>query len=447
MADSLKENKVLDAKNEETSVENPTIKDFSGENDTDANGTKIIDAKVEDATESNNNNEANTDGIGLKAMTKDFIMDVMSVPASSYNEYRMVTYIMLWCRARGIKYEFDTKGNIYLTKGELAEGEYYPCLTSHLDTVQTKQTSYAQAGLRLPIKEREAKGKHEIYVDGMGIGADCRAGIAISLALIEKFDTIKACFFLEEEVGMGGSKELNVRWFDDVGYVMGYDSPEQNRAAYCCSNATLFTRTFFEEHLEEICKKHGLVDFRSEPFTDVVQIRNKTDIVCMNFGNGGYNAHSSNEYCVLEDMDTACAMGKELIEHLGKSKYICPKVDDYKPKDGVNETEYSYYARKGGRTTTTYGSGYGTVYRSGGYSYSGGSTPSTQSTNKVTTPSTPSSTQTKSAESQLEIVKHVSEVYETRLEDIKTKVMNRCKEYNIEFDELFANIFAEEIKF
>ena len=89
---------------------------------------------------------ASEDKIELSYLQKDFVLDCMSVPTESKSEIRMVTFIMLWAQRNKIKYEFDSYGNIYLTKGELSEGEYYPCVTSHLDTVQTKHGPYISAG-------------------------------------------------------------------------------------------------------------------------------------------------------------------------------------------------------------------------------------------------------------------------------------------------------------
>ena len=377
-------------------------------------------------------------------MTKEHVLDVMSVPSYSRVEYRMTAYIMLWARQHNIDYDFDKRGNIYLTKGTLEEGEFYPCVTSHLDTVQDGQVPYAETGTRLNIKERiNTKNQHEIYVDGMGIGGDCRAGITICLALIEKFDKIKACFFLEEEMGMLGSKELDVDWFNDVGYVIGYDSPELNRAAYRCSQKLLFTRQFFVDHIQNICKKWGLTVFNSEPITDVVQIREKTDITCMNFGNGGYQAHSHTEYCVLEDMDNACGMGEEIITHLGCNKYVCNGQDEYTPKEG--ETAMStdaFYDKVAGRQTYNYyGNGYNTGY---GRSYSGGNgSGNTGSTVYA-------STQTKSAADialDKAMLENISKTYEKYIENIKDDIKKRCELNNIDYDAIFANVFDTEITF
>ena len=195
------------------------------------------------------------DDMKLLYLDKDFVYDCMSVPTHSKLEYRMVVFIILWAKRNGIKYEFDDYGNVYLTKGELAEGEYYPCVTSHLDTVQTKHDPYIYAGVPLDLKtERTKDGLHKISVDAnggssIGIGADDKGGICICLSLFNHLDKLKACFFLDEETGCHGSDNLEKDWFNDVGYVIGYDSPDLYRAAWACNGTKLFSYEFYEKYM------------------------------------------------------------------------------------------------------------------------------------------------------------------------------------------------------
>ena len=198
----------------------------------------------------------NRDDFALKHIDVDLAYDIMSTPTVYNVEYRLVTYIILWARRHNIAYEIDKYGNVYLTKGEVNDGEYYPCVTSHLDTVQTEQEEWAKVGLPLDIITKvNSQNKHEWHVDGMGIGADCKSGVVISLSLFNHFDKIKGCFFLEEEIGCLGSKNMNTDWFKDVGYVIGYDSPELNRAAWSCSGVKLFDKTFFQEKIQNFFQK------------------------------------------------------------------------------------------------------------------------------------------------------------------------------------------------
>lgn len=422
----------------------------------------------------------------LTHLDKDFIYDVMSVPTVSNAEYRLVSFIILWARRNGIKYEFDDYGNVYLTKGELSEGEFYPCVTAHLDSVQQKQKPYAQAGFALPIKTRisAVSKKHEIYVDGMGIGGDDKAGVLIGLSMFNHVDKLKAAFFLQEEVGCKGSEHMNVEWFNNVGYVIGYDSPDLNRAAWACSGVKLFSKAFFDTYMKDVCAEHGLTRFLSEPFTDVKVIREKTNIMCMNFGTGYYGAHGSTEYCVLEDMDNACRMGHALIEKIGNtehklehkgSTYNWVKTASGSYQRAEEDEDEKYFKTLSGYTTTsggsyTYGGGsrynrecwdeYDDYYGDYGYgtyggSYGGGksSASGTTSSKGTTTTSSTTTTTTKKTESSdentvnVETLHYISDKYEQYVDDIKNGIKAKCEEMGINFFVNFASLFENKIKF
>lgn len=405
---------------------------------TEQTSTTETDNNVSTTSDSNKKEEENKEPkLELKYLDKDFVYDYMSVPTHSREEFRAVTYIALWAKRNEVEFEFDKKGNIYLTKGVLDEGEYYPCLTSHLDTVQDKQTPYAKAGVRLDVKTRiNSKNQHEIYCEGFGIGGDDKAGVTICLNMFKYFDKIKACFFLEEEIGCLGSKELKTEWFKDVGYVIGYDSPDLNRAARVCSGEKLFDKEFFETYMADTVKKWGLTDFRCEPFTDVVSIREKTDIICMNFGTGYYNCHMANEYCVLEDMDHACGMGIELIKKIGNTLHEMKREGSkryYAYGYGSSNEEDDYYDLFNGKTikpktTTNYSS----------YNYNSyGSGSSSSNTKKDDNPDSIS----------FDELQYIVERYETKLTEIKEALKKKCDELKLDFEKEFGNIVEQEIKF
>lgn len=377
----------------------------------------------------------------LTHLDKEFIYELMSVPTYSRSEYRLTTFIILWARRNNIDYEFDAYGNIMLTKGTLDEGEYYPCVTAHLDTVQQEQEVYAKAGQPLTVLTRVVSGKREIYCDGFGIGGDDKAGVLICLSMFSHVDKLKACFFLEEEIGCVGSSNLDTNWFTNVGYVIGFDSPDLNRAAYACSGTKLFSEDFYKTYMKDVCSKYGLTSFRSEPFTDVKVIREKTNIICMNFGTGYYNCHTNSEYCVLEDMDQACAMGHELIDLIGRKQFLLANDN--------TSNSYGYYSSYDDDDMRFFRQEFAsTSYYTGTYSYYNNS-----KTAKTSTSTTTSSDKTETNLSAITnkeafvIIEHVSNTYEMFIKQIESKVNDKCKELGIDFDEHFKDMFNTEIKF
>lgn len=450
---------VLDEKKETTAIVQ------SSDKKEEETKTTVVETK---ATETKKNEEPE---LKLTHLDKDFVYELMSIPSNSNAEYRLVSFVILWARRNNIKYEFDDYGNVYLTKGELNEGEFYPCVTAHLDTVQTKQKTYAQVGLNLNVKTRiSTSKKHEIYVDGMGIGGDDKAGVLIGLSMFSHVDKLKAAFFLQEEIGCKGSEHMNTEWFKDVGYVIGYDSPDLNRAAYACSGVKLFSKAFFQEYMEEVCKEHGLTKFHSEPFTDVKVIREKTNIMCMNFGTGYYGAHSSTEYCVLEDMDNACRMGHALINKIGNTEhklehkgsmyswnktatgsYVKEQDEDedfFRKLSGVTTTYSGGYGGYCGRSARDYDDDYGDYWGDYGYGHYSGQTNGSTTSKQTATTSTNTKTTEKKDENSVDIetLHYISDKYEQYVEDIKEGVKKKCEELGVNFDE-FALIFKNEIKF
>lgn len=252
-------------------------------------------------------------------MNKKFIKKVMSVPSCSGKESMLREFIERYADERGMAHCRDGKGNLYLTKG--ATDGRYPCLVNHMDTVQDWQGAFVERREPLNVQERVRGGRTELYTKEGGIGADDKLGCAIALALVDALPVAKAAFFVEEELGMLGSRELDVDWFADVGFCLSNDSPDRNRASRTCSNRLLYTDSFFKEILQPVCARHGVTRFNDEPFTDVTQIRDKTNVMCFNVGNGGQLAHSPSEYLVVEDAQNAYALGKELLEAVGTSQY------------------------------------------------------------------------------------------------------------------------------
>ena len=377
----------------------------------------------------------------LTHINRDFAYELMSIPTYSKNEYRMVTFIILWARANKIAYEFDDYGNIYLTKGKLRQGEFYPCVTSHLDTVQDKQEPYIHSSANIEILtkngEKDHEGKTVMYCDGFGIGADDKAGLLISLSLFKHCEKLKAAFFLEEEIGCFGSKHLNKEWFKNVGYVIGFDSPDLNRAAFACSGTLLFDKDFFVTKVKDIVEKHGVEakNFKSEPFTDVVEIRKQTNLICMNFGNGGYNAHFTTEYCVLEDMDNACRMGADLISHLGTSCYKLTDNGTYSYNNPVFKEVENYFDELNGRKI---------------YNYSTQTTNCSSHTNNSYNNSantTPTKTVPNEDVVSVETLNYISERYDEYIENVKNVIKENCEKNGIDYDVVVGDIFKNEIVF
>lgn len=204
--------------------------------------------------------------------------------------------------------------------------------------------------------EEKEKKKEEKPVEmgrQTGLGMDNQGGCAIALAVMEDLPVCRAAFTVEEEIGMLGARAMDMSFFDDCAFVFSNDSPDRNRGTHYSSGVQLYSDEFFKEHLQKICADHGLTDFRSEPFTCILNVREHTlpdgkHLECLNFGNGGYHPHSDTEYALFKDV---CAAEKLLHE-------LCTKIPlnkQYTSDIKAERISYSGYGSYGG-------------YRSGGYS-------------------------------------------------------------------------------
>lgn len=222
----------------------------------------------------------------------------------------MIEFLMDWGPKHGCKTKKDGHGNVFLTKGS-ASG-YYPCLANHMDTVHDDQKDMVKQRVFKEIiwEGDTVTARNPLTGKQTGIGGDDIGGCCIALAVMERLPSCKAIFVVNEEVGMLGSKAADKSFFDDCAFIVSNDSPDRNRATHYSSGVELYSKDFFDKYLGPICKKHGVTDFRSEPYTDIIQYRryelpNGKHLECLNFGNGFRNAHQSTEYAKFSDVNAA----------------------------------------------------------------------------------------------------------------------------------------------
>lgn len=259
-------------------------------------------------------------------MDKNLLKMTLAVPSAYGEEEVMKDYIISFAKHNCIDYHMDSKGNIYLTQGseKMTEGEYYPCVVSHMDTVHKNHSPLIKDNKRLNINESEdgiltASNPHT--GKQTGIGGDDKCGVFICLSMFEHFDVLKGAFFVEEEIGMLGSKHADPEFFKNVGYAIQFDAPSANWISEVCSGVKLFDKEF-KTHITNILSEGGYTKFSIDPFTDVNQLAQKFDFNCLNLGCGYYKQHTDSEYVVIEEVEKSLKMGKKLIDYLGIKKYI-----------------------------------------------------------------------------------------------------------------------------
>lgn len=186
-----------------------------------------------------------------------------------------------------------------------------------------------------------------------GLGMDNQGGCAIALAVMEDLPVCRAAFTVEEEIGMLGARAMDMSFFDDCAFVFSNDSPDRNRGTHYSSGVQLYSDEFFKEHLQKICADHGLTDFRSEPFTCILNVRNHRlpdgkHLECLNFGNGGYNAHTDTEYAKFSDVCAAEDLLRALCTGIPLDKQYSSDIKPEARTWGGYGGSYSGYGSYGG---------------------------------------------------------------------------------------------------
>lgn len=261
-------------------------------------------------------------------MTEDIslLKEVLSIPTKTYQEHRMVEYLVNWLTEYGIDHYVDESMNVYATKQtspELPDNFYFPCVISHTDTVHNIDTinvnemmlPNAQQQLKLSLKAFNDKGQPT------GIGGDDKCGVFACLTLLKELPYLKAAFFVSEETGCYGSKKADPKFFENVGYGIQFDAPENWMITEKCFGQVLFDRdTDFFKKIDKVLTE-GMVNedmqYMVHPFTDVYALREKFNFSCINFSIGYYDYHTRDEYVVIEDVFSGIKMGKKMIEDLG----------------------------------------------------------------------------------------------------------------------------------
>jgi hypothetical protein len=195
--------------------------------------------------------------------------------------------------------------------------------------------------------------------------------------------------------------------------------------------------------MKPVCDEWGLKDcFYSEPITDVMEIRKQTGVMCMNFGNGGYLAHSESEYIIMEHMDHACGMGLALIDHIGCTRhYLKHTSTTWSASKGTYKKENGYLVRVDVDDTKMLES-LGDSKRRGGYY----NTSSSYNTNKITA--------TKDEQLTFDMVKYIVNRYDGHILAIKDEVLETiksiCEKSNVDFSLFETEVsekFSNDIKF
>ena len=203
-----------------------------------------------------------------------------------------------------------------------AKGDIPILLTAHMDTVH--KVTCRKYYVATTKQGETAIGSKD------GIGGDDRCGIYMILRLLAKGYKPSILFCEDEEVGgVGSNKFWKSKWIDDVkelNYMIELDRANANDAVfYECGN-----QDFIKFILETTGYKKAY-----GTFSDISHLSPATDIASVNLSCGYYNAHTTQEYVVMSEMENTIKVVEKLLE---------TESEQY---DYQEEDRWSYYSTNG----------------------------------------------------------------------------------------------------
>ena len=250
-------------------------------------------------------------------------------------------YLEKYLRSKGYKV-INEDGFLYAKAKE--ENPVRVLLVAHMDTVHHERIK--------EIEKIPCANKNDIVTrlsSPQGIGGDDRCGIYMIMNIIKNHN-VSVLFAEDEEIGCVGTKKFTTTQYckdlaNEIDYMIELDRQGSNDAVfYDCDNP---------EFTEWIETETG---YKKAPgsFTDISKIMPVAKIAGVNFSCGYYNAHTLNEYVVLEEMEATQDMVCELL-----SKEIPQQFEFIQKK-------YTGFGGFGGNYSGYYGSGFG-GYRTSWY--------------------------------------------------------------------------------
>jgi hypothetical protein len=249
-------------------------------------------------------------------MRLELLKQLLTVPSPSRREETMVAFLKEHVRRRGAsrcgELVTDEFNNVCIRKGQPGT---VPVVAAHLDNVQAAS----------PVKIIQQTGRlYGVDENGerTGVGADDKAGVFVCLELLERFANIAVILFASEEVGGVGAQNAPAEWFKDAGYLIEFDCPGRGLVSYTSGNERLFANDGeFIETAAPVMRAHGLTHWQQHPFSDVMVLRRRFPISCLNLSCGYYNWHQPDEFIVIEEVEAAVNAGEALIVALGDRAY------------------------------------------------------------------------------------------------------------------------------
>lgn len=251
-------------------------------------------------------------------MKLSLLKEILGVQTITNREHPMVAWLVNYIihEISDATVTVDSHRNVFVNKGTGVR----PCVAAHIDTVQPfRKVSIEKFGTRLIA--------HDEKGNQCGPGADDKTGIFVCLELLKQFKNIRVAFFAGEESSTIGAKAADWSFFEEMAYMIEWDCPSRNMVSYSCGGEQLFANDGdFIKQAFPVLMKHGSNLWQHHPYTDVMTIRRRFPITCLNLSSGYYNWHCHDEFVSIPDVELALELGRSLIKTIEKTVYPCGRI-------------------------------------------------------------------------------------------------------------------------
>ena len=181
-----------------------------------------------------------------------------------------------------------------------AKGDIPVLLTAHMDTVHKEN-------VKDYYEYYDSVKKQHILSSPQGIGGDDRCGIYMILD-IARTHKCSVLFCEDEEIGGVGSKKFceteYINELSELKYMIELDRKNGTDAVFYHCDSDKFTK--FIEDNTGYKKAWG-------SFSDISNLAPKAGVAAVNLSCGYYNAHTTNEYVIVEEMLNTIKVVKDLL--------------------------------------------------------------------------------------------------------------------------------------
>lgn len=258
---------------------------------------------------------------------------LVTIQSESYNTRLMMRYINGIVQSiGGCAISYDKYGNMYVTKGTGP----YPAMVCHTDTVhQIRKAKIECCRIGDNLIAVDTKEMEQV-----GTGGDDKVGIHITLELLKSRDSMKAAFFLDEEVGCVGSSNADFSFFNDCLFVLECDRRGATDFVNSISGIKLYDKNFADA-IKPILKTYGRQEV-SGGMTDVLEIAYATDLPVANMSCGYYNPHTEFEYINITDVINTYDLCRDIFSSVLEQHLVTTKRTSYYSNYGGYDFQ-SYY--------------------------------------------------------------------------------------------------------